>query len=81
MQQSYARVAGMTEDLPVKLLIDDALKDPGGRVARQGINVRCNYCEVPAVRVDKHKVMQILLNLFRNAKYAMDATGRTRTRY
>jgi two-component system NtrC family sensor kinase len=77
MQQSYARVAGMTEDLPVKLLIDDALRIQEGGFARQGINVRCNYCEVPAVRVDKHKVMQILLNLFRNAKYAMDATGRT----
>jgi two-component system, NtrC family, sensor kinase len=26
--------------------------------------------------VDKHKVLQILVNLFRNAKYAMDAAGR-----
>jgi len=31
---------------------------------------------VPLVRVDKHKVLQVLVNLFRNAKYAMDASGR-----
>ena len=27
----------------------------------------------PPVRVDRHKVLQILINLLRNAKYAMDA--------
>jgi signal transduction histidine kinase len=27
--------------------------------------------------VDKHKVLQILVNAFRNAEHAMDATGRT----
>ena len=30
---------------------------------------------MPAVMVDKHKVLQILVNLMRNAKYAMDELG------
>jgi len=76
MQQSYARIAGMTEDLPIRTLIDDALRIQEGGLARRGVTVRCNFNEVPLVRVDKHKVMQILLNLFRNAEHAMDATGR-----
>ena len=29
--------------------------------------------ELPRVNVDRHKVLQILINLIRNAKYAMDA--------
>jgi C4-dicarboxylate-specific signal transduction histidine kinase len=31
---------------------------------------------VPLVAVDKHKVLQILVNLIRNAKYAMDEVVR-----
>jgi signal transduction histidine kinase len=29
---------------------------------------------LPRVKIDRHKVLQILINLIRNAKYAMDAT-------
>src|SRR6185436_10901059 len=29
----------------------------------------------PLARVDRHKVLQILINLLRNAKYAMDGQG------
>ena len=31
---------------------------------------------MPVISMDKHKVLQILVNLIRNAKYAMDATAR-----
>lgn len=31
---------------------------------------------MPPVTIDKHRVLQILINLIRNAKHAMDATGR-----
>jgi signal transduction histidine kinase len=31
---------------------------------------------VPPITVDKHKVLQILVNLVRNAKYACDESGR-----
>jgi signal transduction histidine kinase len=32
---------------------------------------------VPPVTADKHKVLQILVNLVHNAKYALDESGRT----
>jgi signal transduction histidine kinase len=34
------------------------------------------FQDVPKVAVDKHKVLQILINLLRNAKYALDDSGR-----
>jgi signal transduction histidine kinase len=41
---------------------------------RHGIElVREFAANIPLVRVDRHKVLQILINLLRNAKYAMDA--------
>ena len=77
MQQSYAKVAGITEDLPAASLVEDALRMNEGSFVRHGITVKREFGAVPLVRVDKHKVLQILVNLFRNAKYAMEAaTGR-----
>ncbi|HXM74252.1 MAG TPA: ATP-binding protein, partial [Chthoniobacterales bacterium] len=32
---------------------------------------------VPLIRVDRHKVLQILINVIRNAKYALDDVERT----
>ena len=32
--------------------------------------------DVPPINVEKHKVLQILVNLMRNAKYACDESGR-----
>jgi len=45
-------------------------------LSRHGILVVREYQEVPIISVDKHKVLQILVNLIRNAKYAMDAAAR-----
>src|SRR5436190_897857 len=35
-----------------------------------------HFSDVPAIRVDRHKVLQILINLIRNAKYALDDVER-----
>ncbi len=77
MQQSYARASGVYEDLPLALLVDDALRMNSGAFQRHGVTVQRDYQNVPLVRVDKHKVLQILVNLFRNAKYALDDAGRS----
>ena len=76
MQQSYAKVAGVIEDLSAATLIEDAIRMNEGAFLRHGVTVKREFEPVPPVRVDKHKVLQILINLFRNAKYAMDAAGR-----
>ena len=46
-----------------------------------GTTSRCirEYFEVPPILVDKHKVLQILVNLIRNAKYALDDRGHRQT--
>jgi len=62
----------MTEDLSVAGLIEDALQMNAGAFLRHGVTVRREFQNVPAVRVDRHKVLQVLVNLFRNAKYSLD---------
>jgi signal transduction histidine kinase len=72
MQQDYARVAGLIEARPLVPLIEDALAMNAGAFARHQITVVRDFAETPPAAVDKHKVLQILVNLLRNAKYAVD---------
>jgi PAS domain S-box-containing protein len=80
MQQTYAKVSGVYESLPVVALVEDALRMNEAAFDRHGIDLVREFAEnIPLVRVDRHKVLQILINLLRNAKYAMDAqSGRNK---
>ena len=74
MQQNYAKVSGVYEDLAATALMEDALRMNAAAFDRHGIELVREFAENrPPVRVDRHKVLQILINLLRNAKYAMDA--------
>lgn len=76
MQQSYSKLVGVPEKLSVASLVDDALRMNAGAFTRHGVSLRCDFEEVPEIVVEKHKVLQILINLLRNAKYACEASGK-----
>ncbi len=77
MQQSYAKLCGVTETVAVAALIDDSLRMNAGALMRHGITVDRDVEDLPSVTVDKHRVLQILVNLIRNAKHACDDSNRT----
>jgi len=77
MQQAYAKVAGVMEILKPKELVEDALRLNAGAVERHHVRVVREFETTPPVLVDRHKVLQILVNLIRNAKYALDDHGHT----
>jgi PAS domain S-box-containing protein len=77
MQQSYAKLCGVSETLEVVDLVEDSLRLNAGAFVRHGVTLQREFGEVPKINVDKHKVLQILVNLVRNAKYACDDSGRT----
>jgi signal transduction histidine kinase len=70
MQQSYARRGGLTETLDLRVLVEDSLRMNEGAFSRHGVAIVRDYRDVPPIEVDKHKVLQILVNVIRNAKYA-----------
>jgi PAS domain S-box-containing protein len=76
MQQSYAKVSGVFENLPAHQLVEDAIAMNIGAFERHGVEVERHFNAVPLIRVDRHKVLQILINLIRNAKYALDEVHR-----
>src|SRR5205814_10323504 len=69
MQQNYAKVSGVFENLPAEQLFEDAIAMNIGAFERHGVTVERDFAPVPTVCVDRHKVLQILINLIRNAKY------------
>ncbi|HLL03251.1 MAG TPA: ATP-binding protein [Myxococcaceae bacterium] len=76
MQQKHARVAGALEQLPVAPLIDEALRLHSVSFERLGISIESEYSEAPAILLDRHKLLQILVNLLSNARHAVMASDR-----
>jgi len=76
MQQEYAKVSGVTEIMKVTDLVEDSLRMNAAALVRHDVTVERDYQEVPPVAIEKHKTLQILVNLIRNAKYACDEGGR-----
>ena len=74
-QQCYARTSGPTEPLSAASLVEDALSLNAGVLERHGVTVVRHFEAVPPVEADKHKALQILVNVFRNAMHAMDEAG------
>jgi signal transduction histidine kinase len=72
MQQSYAHRGGVVGMVDICTLVEDSLRMNEGAISRHGITLVRDFQEVPQIMVDKHKVLQILVNVIRNAKYACD---------
>jgi C4-dicarboxylate-specific signal transduction histidine kinase len=76
MQQNHALVSGLKEIINLKDLVEDSLRMNDGAMQRHQITILREFDPVPSVNVEKHKIMQILVNLIRNAKHACEDTGR-----
>jgi two-component system NtrC family sensor kinase len=76
MQQNYASVAGFLERVAIAGLASDALEINAAALSRHGVEVFRRFDPAPPLLVDKHKVLQVLVNLIQNAKYALQESGR-----
>jgi PAS domain S-box-containing protein len=76
MQQNYAKVSGVTELISVTELVEDALRMSASALARHNITLVRDFQASGTFLVEKHKVLQILVNLVRNAQHACDESGR-----
>lgn len=73
MQQNYARVAGACEEVQPTELVEDALRMNAASSERCHTTVIREYdALLPRLNVDRHKVLQVLVNLMSNAEHAMD---------
>jgi signal transduction histidine kinase len=75
-QQNYGKVCGLTEPVPVKDLLEDALRFHASELEQHQVKIKREYDPgLSEIVVDKHKALQILLNLVSNAKHACLESG------
>jgi PAS domain S-box-containing protein len=77
-QQSYAKLGGTSETIKPADLMEDALRIVSASLTRHGIQLEREYAaSLPDITVEKHKVLQILVNFIRNAKDACLTSDRS----
>ena len=76
MQQNYATVAGVQEKVAASEIVENAIKMNLGGFLRHSVKIIRKYESVDHLIVDKYKLLQILVNILQNAKYACDEGGR-----
>jgi signal transduction histidine kinase len=71
-QQEFGKVSGVETDIDLVGIIEEAIKINFAGLKRHGVELHREYEKhLPKVRSEKHKIMQIVVNLISNAKYAV----------
>ena len=77
IQQNNAAFGGVKEMVNVADLVEDSLRMNESALSRHQVEVVREFEPVPTLNVEKHKILQILVNLLRNAKLACQHSERT----
>jgi two-component system, NtrC family, sensor kinase len=75
VQQSYATSSSLVEETLLGDVLDEALRITVAAFERHSVQVEHHIPELPTLVLDRHKVLQILLNLLSNAKYALEGVA------
>jgi signal transduction histidine kinase len=79
MQQSFAKKVHVVEMVKPAELMDEAWRVGSSACCPVGVELTRDYAPVPDYRLDKHRVLQILINLVSNALNALSGQ-QTQTR-
>lgn len=74
-QQTYAKASGVQEHLVMADLVETALQMSEASQPGVTLAIVREFSSVPTVVADRHKVLQILVNLIGNARQALEATA------
>ena len=72
MQQSYAKASGVEVAISFTELVENSIQINGAGLKRHGIQLTRDFTDLGTISIDKQRVLQILVNLISNAKYAME---------
>ncbi len=76
LQQSYSKTKGLIEPTSIAELAEDAIQINAEALSRNNVVVQREIADLPALLLDRHKVLQILTNLISNAIYALSKSDK-----
>ncbi|ROM74142.1 histidine kinase [Pseudomonas brassicacearum] len=74
-QQSYAGNSSVLEPGSLRELLEDVVRICDVSLARHQVTLVKEFSDIATMPLDKHKVLQILVNLINNAKQALGSGG------
>lgn len=72
LQMRYAHLFDDNESVDLPQVVDDALTLLDDALKKRSIQIVKNFSQVPPVRIEKAKLIQIIVNLIKNSYEAMD---------
>jgi predicted ATPase/signal transduction histidine kinase/tRNA A-37 threonylcarbamoyl transferase component Bud32 len=72
LQLAYAKSTLLVEECDLAEVLEEALRLQAGALQQAGVKVTRELASLPRLKVDRHRLLQILLNLLSNARQAMD---------
>jgi len=73
MQQAYAKSTLLVEECDLAEVLDEVLRLQAGALQQWSVQVTKELSPLPRMTVDRHRLLQILLNLLSNARQALEA--------
>ncbi|MDB6089836.1 MAG: hypothetical protein JWN85_2620 [Gammaproteobacteria bacterium] len=78
MQQRYAKLSGASDTIDVTHLVEESLRINTSGFERHAVAIVLYFAKVPQITLDKHKFLQILVNILLIAKDACASAGTKR---
>jgi len=79
-QQRYAGVAGLVERVKLDELMDDSLRLSSFSGTESDTEIVKEYAELPDLMLDRQRLLQVFVNLIKNAEDSMQSAKRTNRR-
>jgi PAS domain S-box-containing protein len=80
MQQNFANASSLAESLTLSDLVTEALTICQSSLNKSGVEITRDFRVVPPVMATRHRVLEILVNLIKNAEHAALATTESKPR-
>ena len=74
-QQNMAKSGGILEPINPTEIMEQAIAVNLASMMRHGVEIVREYTELSEIIADRHQVLQVLINLISNAKYAITEKG------
>lgn len=76
-QQAYAHAPGVEEKASIAEIVEEAIRVHACASEKKTVALSADVADLPNARLDRRKILQVLVNLLHNARHACEESSRT----